>query len=267
MIRAPARPPQGFEPAEFAGGFGFVRPDARPVLEPALAVASPLAETARAWLDVIDLGGRGRIVAARPAVHEAQRWVVRPYLRGGLIGRFNTDLHLAMGRLRPWVEAQAIGALTTAGVPTVEVIAGLVYPVSSRAWLGDAMYRAELVTRHVPDQHELADLLFGADRLTDASERLALLRRAGAICRAIAEAGVWHRDLNARNLLVSRHEAEALRVLDLDRAVVGVHANPAVKRMTSRLARSLRKFETATGVRLSAEDWRAFEAGAARSRR
>lgn len=266
-MRAPTRPPQGFEPVQFARGFGFVRPDARPALEPALALASPLAQTARAWLDVIDLGGRGRIVAARPAAHETQRWVVRPYLRGGLIGWFNTDLHLAVGRPRPWIEAQAIGALATAGVPTVEVIAGLVYPAARRRWFGGALYRAELVTRYVPDPRELADLLFGADHLTDASERQALLLRAGSTCRAIAEAGVWHRDLNARNLLGLHHEAEVLRVLDLDRAVVGVHANTAVTRMTSRLARSLRKFETASGLRLSAEEWRAFEAGAARSRR
>lgn len=267
-MRAPTRPPSGFEPVEFARGFGFVRSDARALLEPALASASPLAETAaRAWIDAIDLGGRGRIVAARPAGHDSERWVVRPYLRGGLIGRFNTDMHLAMGRLRPWVEAEAIGALATAGVPTVQVVAGLVYATSTRRRRRVFFYRAELVTRYVPDQRELADLLFGADRLTDASHRQTLLVRAGSTCRAIAEAGVWHRDLNARNLLGSQDQTQTLRVLDLDRAVVGVHANPAATRMTSRLARSLRKFETSSGVRLSAEEWQAFEVGAARSRR
>jgi 3-deoxy-D-manno-octulosonic acid kinase len=71
---------------------------------------------------------------------------------------------------------------------------------------------------------------------------------------------VWHLDLNARNLLL---EGDGMRVIDLDRARTDVADRARAERaMTSRLARSLRKFEGRTGRALQAEEWLAFDSAA-----
>lgn len=257
--RRPA-PPAGFELIETGcGSFGFVRPEVAELVAGELERAGTLEQACLDWADAVGLGGRGAIQAARPPAAggaDAPRWVVRPYLRGGWMARVLHDRHLALGPWRPWTEALAIEALERSGVPTVRVIAGVVHPLRGAPFGRGVWYRAELVTEFVAGTRTLADLLFESDTTESQAVRCHWLAEAARTCRDVASAGVLHRDLNARNLLL---DGDRLRVIDLDQARRGVTAvAPAQAAMVSRLARSLRKFEGHTGHLLSATEWRAF---------
>jgi 3-deoxy-D-manno-octulosonic acid kinase len=109
-------------------------------------------------------------------------------------------------------------------------------------------YRCDLVTEVVPHVRTLVELLHEHDGTRG---WLVSMARAGALVRRLGEAGVFHVDLNARNILLSDDPAEEAWVVDLDRARVlkGASAS-ATERMQVRLTRSIVKFGTPTGERL-----------------
>lgn len=259
-------PPAGFaaveatDPRSGASPVGFVRPEEAPRVRDELARHGSLHAASLGWEDPIPLVGRGRLVAARPPGTPGGRWVARPYLRGGWMSPLLGDRHLALGTPRPWAEARAVAALDAAGIPTAPVVAGVVYP-------GWPWYRAEIVTAYLPDTRDLAALLFGPDPVAPSHGRRALLAAAGRIPYALAEAGVVHRDLNAKNLLAaagpgapwrSEGGAPLLHVIDLDRARVGPAGSGAARTMATRLARSLDKFGARRGPPLTPEEWAVF---------
>lgn len=250
--------PDGFVAVRGVGARGFARPEAAAWVEATLSRWGTLARAARHADDAVSLQGRG-VVRAIPAPREAGggRWVVRRYLRGGWMAPVLHDRYVRRGLSRPEREARASDAARARGIPTPRVVAGIVYPA------GPAFYRADLVTRFVTPSVDLADLLF-RDRLPGspdpptAAQRAAALAAAGRLAREMARAGLFHRDLNAKNfLVVPGEDGLDARVLDLDRARA-VSGPVPLAPMAARLTRSLRKFETTTGVALGEEAWAAF---------
>ena len=243
--------PAGLAPVEGSIGWGFAAPEARGWVEQALQRGEMLRSVAAAHPDPVELVGRGP-VHALPAP-DGGRWVVRPYLRGGLLAApLLGDRHLRVGTPRPVAEAKASAEVGARSVRTPRVVAGAVYP-----W--GAFYRADIVTEYIPASRDLAAALFATGR-TPASERSALLDLAGGLLGRLARAGIEHRDLNARNILVVR-EGEALvaLLLDLDRCRLrprGIPISPA--RMLARLERSLRKISQQRSAPLMDEEWAAL---------
>jgi 3-deoxy-D-manno-octulosonic acid kinase len=168
---------------------------------------------------------------------------------------------LRRGPPRPLREALASEAARARGIPTPRVLAGIVYPAG-------LFYRADLVTRFVPDSRDLAAILFGEGR-ADAEEaaepplRADALRAAGELVVWLASAGIRHPDLNAKNFLVTPGEGgrPAVEVLDLDRATVAASGSVDPGRMGARLERSLRKFERRRDRFLGEVEWRALAQG------
>src|SRR5207249_9241821 len=107
---------------------------------------------------------------------------------------------------------------------------------------------------------EAATLLEALDRARDPAVRRGLAAAAGRAIAGLHAAGVFHADLNLRNILVHAG-AEGVRValLDFDRAWLG--AAPlragARRRNLRRLARSLAKLDP-EGRLAGAEERRAF---------
>jgi hypothetical protein len=130
-------------------------------------------------------------------------------------------------------------------------------------------YRADLATVEVPGAIDLAEALW-AERpeATDPSARLAALGAAGTLLRELADAGVAHPDLNAKNILVAPADGPqsadhplVAYVLDLDGAAVGPALSWRRRREAqARLERSLRKWERLTRRRLAHEEWAALRA-------
>jgi len=151
--------------------------------------------------------------------------VVKAYRRGGMLRGLLGDRYFGAGRFERELELHERAARI--GVPAVEVL-GLV--IERRG----PFVRAWEYTRWIPDARDLWDVVKDA-RPEDAT---ALVREAGSIARALAEARIEHLDLSARNILVA---PDGMRVLDLDRARLLVGSLHVGLGPLARLRRSLAK--------------------------
>jgi 3-deoxy-D-manno-octulosonic acid kinase len=217
-----------------------------------LALGGTLSGYAAAQPGVREFTGRG---AAYGLATRHGQWVVRHYRRGGAIAAMLEDRYLRLGPTRPMRELWASTAARSRGVPTPEVVAAVTYPAGP-------FYRADLATRYVEDSADLAESVLGAARAAP-GQRVEIWRAAGALLRLAFAAGVEHRDLNLRNILIQPRDdgPPAAFLLDLDRAVVHDRAvsDPERARMMSRLQRSRRKLESAAGVSTTAAELAVFE--------
>lgn len=250
------RVPDGFESVGAVGARGFARPELVEWVGQALARWGTLERAGRHTAGGEALEGRGTVWVV-PAPVEAGRVAIRRYLRGGWMAGVLHDRYLRSGRSRAHMETRASDAARERGIPTPRVEAGVLYPT------GALWYRSDLLTSYVPDSVDLARFLFAReapapDCPADEAHRAGALAEAGRLARRLAEAGIYHPDLNAKNFLVtSGPEGPAVQVLDLDRARVTSRAI-SVAPMAARLTRSLRKFETTRGVPLGERGWTAF---------
>ncbi len=176
------------------------------------------------------LAGRGRL--GRVELPGAVVAIVRPLLRGGLLGkvvkRVSLDETRALAELTVSVEAAARGA------SVLEVLAA----VTRRRGPG---WSHAVVTREVPGARDLTAVLTGPD---GPRARARALRAAGQAVRRLHDAGVDHVDLNLKNILLPA-AGDAL-VIDLDRCRLGpAPASDAVRE--ENLVRLLRSW-TKLGV-------------------
>ncbi|HEX7046032.1 MAG TPA: 3-deoxy-D-manno-octulosonic acid kinase [Gammaproteobacteria bacterium] len=179
------------------------------------------------------LGGRG---AAWRIQDEGIDWVLRFYRRGGLPGKFISDWYLFTGleRTRPWREWNLLAAMYDLGLPVPHPVAARI----RRGWLG---YHAALITETVPGE-SLARLLLD-DEMTEAA-----WRAVGKCIRRFHDAGVWHADLNAHNILIDDAGAEKPEVylIDFDRGRMRPQDTAWRQGNLDRLRRSLAKITADT---------------------
>lgn len=187
------------------------------------------------------LAGRGPIrVIPAGALGEA---VVRPGRRGGLPGRFLERRYLLGNRAVQ--ELVVTERLRWAGVPVAEPLAA----VREERRIG---YLTAVITRRVPGA-PLSRLLREAG---DDAERTRLLARAARAVRRLHDAGGWHADLNAGNLVLDPETDGPAVLVDFDRgrAFPGAIPRPLARRALARLRRSLAKLELEAAL----EAWPAF---------
>ena len=158
------------------------------------------------------------------------------------------DRYLALGRFRPLCETLASLEARERGIPTPAVVAGVVYPAG-------IFYRADLVTEEIPGAVDLSQVLFGATPSGIDAE--AALIATGGIVRNLERNGLYHPDLNAKNIvLTSTNEGVDAYLVDLDRCCARPRGVPAPAfPMRRRLERSLLKFQATTGRTLSPSAW------------
>lgn len=179
-------------------------------------------------------GGRGG--AAAFDVTTDFSVVLRPCWRGGLIARFNRELHFGWSP-RPFRELLVSERILRAGVPTVEVLAAAV------AWVLPGIYRGAVVTREIPHSLNLWAYL----RSAAPADRERACRMAAAATRRLHDAGAIHPDLNLQNYLV-RGAAEEVLIIDLDRARLASVSARDRKAAFARLCRSVRRLDPQASV-------------------
>jgi len=128
--------------------------------------------------------------------------VLRHYRRGGLVARVLKDQYLWRGAqyTRAFCEADILNWMHVRGLPVPRAIAAAVW--RRGGWTG-VFYRAAIIVEYLPDTTPLA----------------ARLHHPQAVAQAIAamhQAGVWHADLNAFNILLDG--AGKVWLIDFDRA-------------------------------------------------
>ena len=145
-------------------------------------------------------GGRGSAWLAGGG-----EWVLRHYRRGGFAARLSADRYLwtGLGRSRPWREWRLLDFLYKAGLPVPQ-------PVAARVLRTGLGYRGDLLTRRIRDAVSLAE------RLAGPAPGSVPWRALGACIRRFHDAGVWHADLNAHNLLLDPQDRVYL--IDFDRS-------------------------------------------------
>jgi len=195
------------------------------------------------------LQGRGAIGAVAGLLLDGSRVLARRARRGGLIGRLIPDVFC--GRCRPFRELAAAQRALERGVPTAEVVA------AARTTAFGPLYRGTVYTKELTGVADMKSYLAATTEPPDATflqRRRAVLREVGRVVRLAHDAGLYHADLQLKNLLARYNERAEVFLIDLDKAR-WFRVLPRALRMMNllRLKRSAAK-AVRSGVRITRTD-------------
>lgn len=185
--------------------------------------------------DTLDKAGLLKGVAqGRGTTHfielEGKDCVLRHYRRGGWAAKLLGDRYCRsrLSRTRAWREWHLLAVLASKGLPVPE-------PVAARVIEHGLFYTADLVTRRLQNTQSLSQVLQGSPLTAEQWHRI------GACLRRFHDAGVYHADLNAHNILLDN--SGKVFVIDFDKGEIRLHANDWQLANLARLRRSLDKLQ------------------------
>ena len=167
--------------------------------------------------------------------------VLRQYLRGGMVAKFNRDRHLWRGvdQVRSFAEFRLMRDLIKQDLPLPRPIAA--------SYVRDGLtYRAWILMERLVDTRSLADLAAIDGRSAPWAE-------AGRLVARFHRAGLDHADLNAHNLLFDADGRGWM--IDFDRSTLRIPATGWREGNLSRLRRSLLKLRGHRGATEVEEDF------------
>jgi 3-deoxy-D-manno-octulosonic acid kinase len=194
------------------------------------------------------LTGRGSALGLR---YSGMHLVLKRYTRGGYPGKFIRDTYLYYGlrRTRMWREFELLGRLRELDLPVPR-------PVAARCeFTSPLTCRGQIITERIAAARPLADLL--AETPLSAATWAGI----GAVVSRFHQNGVFHADLNARNILLD-HGGKAY-LIDFDRGSLRTRRRHRWTRANlNRLLRSLRKCKRLNPrLHFAEADWPAFMEG------
>lgn len=196
------------------------------------------------------LQGRGRLRTLRLGNRDTA--LVRCYRHGGLFRHLLGDSFFTWPP-RPFRELAITEEVRRRGVPTVEVYAACV----KRTW--GPFYRGWLVTRHLAESRDLWEAMRDGFILNIGIRKV--LAAVAISLRGLHRQGVYHRDLNLKNILVRRESDQQVMayIIDFDKAVLFLGEVPKtlVQKNLYRLLRSANKLDSRKEY-LSKDDWESF---------
>jgi len=148
----------------------------------------------------VDSGGRGAAWFIR---HHPRDWVLRHYLRGGLMARFSRTRYVYAGptTVRSIAEFRILADLHQRGFPVPR-------PVAASYRRTGLFYEAAIILERLENVVPFAGFISNGD--SD------LWYQVGATIRMFHDAGVFHADLNCFNILVGGGQ---MYLIDFDKAV------------------------------------------------
>ena len=176
------------------------------------------------------------------------QFVLRQYLRGGLIGGFVRRAFVWSGadNTRSFREWRLLAKMISLDLPVPR-------PAAARYVRSGPFYIAEIITVRIPNIRSLAD------RLLAAAGNAEFWRAIGVGIGHFHAAGVNHPDLNAYNVQLDPHDEFWL--LDFDRGKFAT-SGPWRQHNVARFHRSLQKIKRLDpNVNFSSEDWAEFLEG------
>lgn len=189
------------------------------------------------------LGGRA---AVRFATLDQLPVVIKQYHRGGMARRVSADLYWFGGfeRSRSWREIRLLAHMRQLQLPVPLPVAGSVHRVAG-CW-----YRCALVTGRIEAAFSLAERLSRSALAGDQWREL------GRTIQRFQQAGVYHADLNAHNILLD--SAGQFHLIDFDRGKI-LPQGRWQRANLDRLYRSLCKLRAAgDNFQFNHDDWRAL---------
>jgi len=186
--------------------------------------------------------GRGTTLFLR---HNESQLVLRHYYRGGMIGKLNRDLYWYMGAnaTRSFHEFEILNQLQTLHLSAPK-------PVAAQVVRTGLFYRADLIIERIPEARDLVSVL-------QTAQDAAFFEQLGQFIAQFHSAGVYHADLNIKNIL---HDAQGrFWLIDFDRARLNIrHDSPLQMRSIKRLLRSFEKEKGRARVQFKPSDWSTF---------
>jgi 3-deoxy-D-manno-octulosonic acid kinase len=205
---------------------------------------------------VCDNGGEVSAYSGREALRclrlpDGERALVRAYRHGGFF-RALTRRTLFTWPPRPLRELAISEELRHRGLPTVEPCGACVEP------LWGPFYRGWFITRELTGARNLWDTVSGS--LILGFDNGAILRAAAEAVKLLHREGVYHDDLNLKNILV-RRETTGLKsyIIDFDKArlCLGRVPETVARKNLDRLHRSARKLDPSRRY-ISEANWQDF---------
>ncbi len=154
--------------------------------------------------------------------------VLRHYLRGGAAAKISRERYVFLGytRSRPVAEANLLSRLSALGLPVPEVLGAI-------CWRHGLTYSGALLTKRIPEAEPLADLMSALVNTDPVWTAI------GHSLQRFHAAGIYHADLNARNILIDK--LQTVWLIDFDRGQVMRPGDPRLQGNLQRLHRSLVK--------------------------
>ena len=170
--------------------------------------------------------GRGNTMIVKGDQGE---FVLRHFMRGGLIGRFIADSYFWLGEdaTRGFGEWHLLSKLSAMGLPVPR-------PVAARYIRSGLTYKADLLTVLIPDVLSLSD------RIAIRSHTKKFWQKLGRDIAPFHKAGVFHADLTAYNIQIDKNDK--LWLVDFDRGRLRQPGSWQQKNL-ARLHRSLQKIK------------------------
>ena len=180
--------------------------------------------------------------------HVPRQFVLRHFVRGGLIGKLVRDSYVWNGEdnTRPFAEWRLLAKMADSGLRVPR-------PAAARYRRRGLIYTADIITVRIPGVQSLSGFIAVERRGSDFWSAL------GAAIQEFHSAGVFHADMNAYNLQIDARGQ--LWMLDFDRGRLMPPGRWQQKSL-SRLHRSLQKVRTLDPkLHFVRQDWEHLLAG------
>lgn len=189
--------------------------------------------TPAGWLHAEPVGGSLRASGRGKTMYVGnvpRQFVLRHYLRGGMIGKVVRDAFLFTGesKTRPFAEWRMLAKMANSGLRVPR-------PAAARYCRHGPFYSADIITVRIPNVVPLSEYIASKPAAEDFWQSL------GAAVQGFHANGVYHADMNAYNLQIDT-DGE-LWMLDFDRGKL-LSPGPWQQKTLSRLHRSLQKIVT-----------------------
>jgi 3-deoxy-D-manno-octulosonic acid kinase len=172
--------------------------------------------------------GRGATYFVRVEDHAC---VLRHYQRGGLAAKFLSDQYFWTGidQTRAWREWYLLKELCDRGLPVPK-------PVAAHVVKSGIYYRADLMTVRLNNAKSLTEYLRKKELPTEQ------WRNIGQTVRSFHNAGIYHADLNAHNIMLT--DNGDVHLIDFDKGQIRPIESGWQKANIGRLERSLQKLSS-----------------------
>jgi 3-deoxy-D-manno-octulosonic acid kinase len=179
--------------------------------------------------------------------HEQEQWVLRHYYRGGFISRWLRDQYLYLGRARTrsFAEYKALEWMHQQGLPVPK-------PIAAFCERHGLIYRADILLERLPNCIDLQTWLHKSPLSESQWHQL------GATIARFHLAGVYHADLNIKNILWN---GETAFLIDFDRGKINQKPGFWQNRNLSRLQRSFVKVRQEHSIYWTPESFAALLEG------
>ena len=179
--------------------------------------------------------------------YQQHHWVLRHYLRGGMVANWNRDFYLgwSLRHSRAWKEWQLLLDLRQKNLPVPQPVAARVnWPLGRIS----GIYQADILLERIPGAKTLAR------RIQESTLTDQLWQVVGECIRLFHDHNVYHADLNANNILFDKHDQ--IYLIDFDRGEIREHGEWKMQNV-NRLQRSLLKLKSQYGeFNFTDSDWR-----------